>query len=133
MSSQTFRFWLSSLISIFLASPALAADVSYERKAKARDLTNQAVDLKGTANAQRGAELLWQAAALDPDNAVIQYDLGLAFSELKRYQEGWKCFQKAVVLDPLMADAWVQLSQAYGDCGDFKRAIAMVDDIKRRF
>lgn len=133
MLRQTVGLLLPSLISINLALPALAADVSYERKVRARDLTNQAVDLKGTGNVQRGAELLWQAAALDPDNAVIQYDLGLAFAELKRYQEGWKCFQKAVVLDPSMADAWVQLGQAYADCGDFKRAAATVDDIRRRF
>jgi tetratricopeptide (TPR) repeat protein len=109
------------------------ADADYDRKVRASQLTNQAVNLKGAANAQRSAELLWQAAALDPNDAIIQYDLGLSFSELKRYQEAWKCFQKAVVLDPSMSDAWIQLSQAYADCGDMKRAIAMVDDIKKRF
>lgn len=119
-------------ISLFTVLPA-HADADYDRKVRASQLTNQAVNLKGAANAQRSAELLWQAAALDPNDAIIQYDLGLSFSELKRYQEAWKCFQKAVVLDPSMADAWIQLSQAYADCGDMKRAIAMVDDIKKRF
>jgi len=133
VQSKSFRSILASLTLIALATPALAAEVSDERKAKATKLTNQAVDLKGPANAQKSAELLWQAAALDPNDAIIQYDLGLSFVELKRHQEAWKCFQKAVTLNPSLAYAWVQLAQAYANCGDLKRATAMVEDNKRRF
>lgn len=133
MHSKSFRSILASLILITLASPALAAEVSYERQVKATELTNQAVQFLRAANAQKSAELLWQAAALDPNDAIIQYDLGLSFAKLKRYQEGWKCFQRAVILDPKMADAWIQLAQAYADCGDLKRATAMAEDNKKRF
>jgi tetratricopeptide (TPR) repeat protein len=131
--SSSFRSILASLTLITLASPALAAEVSYERKVKASDLANKAIQLKGQANAQKKAELLWQAAAQDPNDAIIQYDLGLAFSQLERYQEAWKCYQKAVTLDPKMADAWVQLAQTYADCGDPKRAAATVEENKKRF
>lgn len=133
MPSKSFRSILASLTMCILASPALAAEVSYERQVKATELTNQAVQFLRAANAQKSAELLWQAAALDPNDAIIQYDLGLSFAKLKRYQEGWKCFQKAVTLDPKMADAWIQLAQAYADCGDLKRATAMAEDNRKRF
>ncbi|MDP3508885.1 MAG: matrixin family metalloprotease [Candidatus Melainabacteria bacterium] len=133
MSSQTLRISLASLVSVYLASPALAADVSKERKDKAVDLANQGVQFLQAENAQKSAELLWQAAALDPNQADIQYDLGLSFAMLKRYKEAWQCFQKAVILDPKMANAWIQLAQAYAFCGDLKRATAMVEDNKKRF
>lgn len=133
MSSQTLRISLASLVSVYLASPALAAEVSAERKDKAVELANQGVQFLQAENAQKGAELLWQAAALDPNQADIQYDLGLAFAQLKRYKEAWQCFQKAVILDPKLAKAWIQLAQAYAYCGDLKRATALVEDNKKRF
>jgi len=131
--SKSFRSILASLISITLASPVFAAEVSNERKEKAVDLANQGVQFLRAANAQKSAELLWQAAALDPNQADIQYDLGLSFAMLKRYKEAWQCFQKAVILDPKMANAWIQLAQAYAYCGDLNRATAMVEDNKKRF
>jgi len=124
---------LASLTLSTLTAPALAAEVSYERQVKAAELTNQAVQFLRAENAQKSAELLWQAAALDPNDAIVQYDLGLSFAKLKRYQEAWKCFQKAVILDPKMSDAWIQLAQAYAYCGDLKRATAMVEENRKRF
>ncbi|CAN5225815.1 hypothetical protein BH11CYA1_BH11CYA1_29470 [soil metagenome] len=129
---------LNSCIAVLIALASTmqnsveAADQNYERSKKAAELTNQAVSLMNS-NSQKSAELLWQAAALTPNDAIIQYDLGLAFSKLQREQEAWKCFQKAVTLDATMADAWLQLSQSYAKCGDTKRALTTLDDIKRRF
>ncbi len=61
---------------------------------------------------QRGKRLeaLHRAAALEPENARVHYELGLAYKQRKEYQMAIEAFEKVISLDPGDQDAHKQLS-----------------------
>ncbi len=61
---------------------------------------------------QRGKRLeaLHRAAALEPENARVYYELGLAYKQRKEYQMAIEAFEKAISLDPGDQAAHKQLS-----------------------
>ena len=52
---------------------------------------------------------LREAALLDPFNAVIQHDLGLACLEVGRIPDGIAALQEAIVIDPRDSDSHFRL------------------------
>jgi Flp pilus assembly protein TadD/predicted Zn-dependent protease len=121
------------LVLALAGSQALGAPVSPERQQKANELSRKAFTLLDSGKNQQGAELLWQAAALDPNDAITQYNLGVAFERLARKQDAWAAFKKAVILAPNESNYWMALASAYDDCGDKKGAIATYQQAKKRF
>src|SRR5580692_738045 len=70
---------------------------------------------------------LRDAAMLDPSNATIQHDLGLACLEVGRVPEAIAALQRAVASDPRYTDACFRLGIALEKLGDIGGALAAYD------
>ena len=70
---------------------------------------------------------LRDAAALQPSNANIQHDLGLACLEVGRVPEAIAALQRAVASDPRYTDAYFRLGIALEKQGNIGGAIAAYD------
>src|SRR5579864_3320118 len=71
--------------------------------------------------------LLRDAALLQPSNAIIQHDLGLACLEVGRVPDAIAALQRAVASDPRYTDAHFRLGIALEKLGDMGGAIAAYD------
>jgi len=70
---------------------------------------------------------LRDAAMLQPSNAVIQHDLGLACLEVGRVPEAIAALQRAVASNPRYADAYFRLGISLEKLGNMREAIAAYD------
>jgi len=70
---------------------------------------------------------LRDAALLQPSNAIIQHDLGLACLEVGRVPDAIAALQRAVASDPRYADAYFRLGIALEKLGNIGGAIAAYD------
>jgi tetratricopeptide (TPR) repeat protein len=70
---------------------------------------------------------LRNAALLQPSNAIIQHDLGLACLEVGRIPDAIAALQRAVVIDPRYADAHFRLGIAFEKLGNISGAIVAYD------
>jgi len=70
---------------------------------------------------------LRDAALLQPSNAIIQHDLGLACLEVGQIPDAVAAFQRAVACDPRYADAYFRLGIALEKLGDIGAAIVAYD------
>ncbi|MGA8541022.1 MAG: sulfotransferase [Terriglobales bacterium] len=70
---------------------------------------------------------LRDAALLEPSNAIIQHDLGLACLEVGRVPDAIAALQRAVAADPRYADAYFRLGIALEKLGEIRRAIVAYD------
>jgi tetratricopeptide (TPR) repeat protein len=71
--------------------------------------------------------LLRDAALLQPSNAIIQHDLGLACLEVGRVPDAIAALQRAVASDPRYTDAYFRLGIALEKLGDIRGALAAYD------
>jgi tetratricopeptide (TPR) repeat protein len=70
---------------------------------------------------------LRDAALLEPSNAIIHHDLGLACLEVGRIPDAVAALQRAVASDPRYADAYFRLGIALEKQGDIRKAIVAYD------
>jgi tetratricopeptide (TPR) repeat protein len=70
---------------------------------------------------------LRDAGQLDPSNAMIQHDLGLACLEVGRVPDAIAALQRAVASNPRYADAYFRLGIALEKLGNISGAIAAYD------
>src|SRR6516165_12691050 len=66
---------------------------------------------------------LRDAALLQPSNAIIQHDLGLACLEVGRVPDAIAAFERAVASNPRYADAYFRLGIALEKLGNVGGAI----------
>lgn len=96
-------------------------------------MTSTAIDVRRAQqllSAGRPAEAipsLQRAALLDPQNTLIQHDLGLAYLEIGRLEESIAAFRQAVDRDPRYADAFFRLGIALEKSGRAHDAIIAYD------
>ena len=74
---------------------------------------------------------LREAASLQPSNASVQHDLGLACLEAGDVQDAVAALQKAVAINPRYADAYFRLGVALVKLGDLHGALAAYDRATR--
>jgi tetratricopeptide (TPR) repeat protein len=70
---------------------------------------------------------LRDAALLQPSNALIHHDLGLACLEVGRVPDAVAALERAVASDPRYADAYFRLGIAFEKMGNISRAIVAYD------
>src|SRR5581483_8836069 len=70
---------------------------------------------------------LREAARLQPADATIQHDLGLACLEVGFLPEAIAAFQRAVSLNPRYADGYFRMGIALEKLGDMRAAVAAYD------
>ena len=73
------------------------------------------IDLASAVDPQRAAEILNRGIKAVPDDPLLWYQLGVATNSIS-------ALEKAVALDPGMADAWNQLGSEQAATGDFEKA-----------
>jgi len=86
-----------------------------------------ATQLLATGRPADAIEPLRAAAELQPSNALIQHDLGLACLEAGRVPEAITALQTALAANPRYADAYFRLGIAWERLGDMGRAIFAYD------
>lgn len=59
--------------------------------------------------------------------ALPLFNLGVAFQELGEFGKAIESFQKAIAVDPTMADAWINIGRLLDDLGDSDMAIECFD------
>jgi tetratricopeptide (TPR) repeat protein len=67
---------------------------------------------------------LRKAARLEPSNAIIQHDLGLACLEVGEVPDAIAAFERAVASNPQYSDAYFRLGIAFEKIGDIGEALA---------
>ena len=70
---------------------------------------------------------LRDAALLEPSNATIQHDLGLACLEVGRVPEAIAAFQRAIASNPRYTDAYFRMGIAKEKLGDLRGAVLAYD------
>jgi tetratricopeptide (TPR) repeat protein len=71
--------------------------------------------------------LLQEAALLQPSNAIIQHDLGLALLEIGRAADAVGVFQRAVACSPRYGDAYFRMGIGLEKLGDLRGAVLAYD------
>ncbi len=90
-------------------------------------LLAQATDLLKAGRPADAIAPLSDAALLEPSNAIIQHDLGLACLEVGRIADAVAAFQQAVASNPRYTDAYFRLGIALEKLGDIQAAIVAYD------
>ncbi len=65
-----------------------------------------------------------EAAALNPHDGEVQYQLGLIYQQRRQFTEAIRRFQNAVTIDPSQTDAHFQLGRIAREQGRLKDALA---------
>ena len=71
------------------------------------------------------------AAALDPGLARAHFELGVLYSDQRRYPDAITALEQAVRVDPAMAQAHYRLAQAYRRTGQADRAARALEAFER--
>jgi tetratricopeptide (TPR) repeat protein len=90
-----------------------------------------ATEFLGTGRPADAIAPLRDAARLQPSNAVIQHDLGLACLEVGRVTDAIAALQQAVASNPRYTDAYFRLGIALEKLGDIGGALAAYDRATR--
>ena len=90
-------------------------------------LIRQATDHLKAGQPAEAIEPLRQAAQLQPANAVLLHDLGLACFETNRIDDAITALRQAVLVDPRFTDAHFHLGIALEKRGDIRGAIVAYD------
>jgi len=104
----------------------LASDPSH---AQALAYLGDVVLKHGQAKSAEG--MLLQAIAHQKDIRIAHLDLGVIYSDQKRYQEAVAQLKQAIALDPKRADAHYRLARVYRESGDPTQAAAQLGIVKQ--
>jgi hypothetical protein len=72
-----------------------------------------------------------QALDMDPQIAVVWYNLGITYSGLKRHSDAIECYRKALSAEPDMTDAWLNLGVTYTLTGNPTAAMDVAKELRR--
>ncbi|WP_072622333.1 tetratricopeptide repeat protein [Spirulina major] len=93
-------------------------------KPEAKELFNQGVDRYQAGDLMGAIDLWSQAIEIDPNFAYAYYNRGLAYSNLKRYEEAITDYTSAIEIDPNDASAYYNRGNAYNALKRYEEAIA---------
>jgi tetratricopeptide (TPR) repeat protein len=137
ITMQFFKFKLRESLICLLALPIAGSIVTGALAADSEVvLPKPSMDKSGTAKMfLRGGELEaersnWEAAVekfnealkLDQDNAIAHYDLGVAQFHLGQLELASQAEKRAIVLDPKLIDAYIQLASILSKLADYSGA-----------
>ncbi len=81
---------------------------------------------------RQAIHILLRARTKNPKSALVYYNLGFAYEAIKQYRLAMDHYQRALFLDPSLADAAVSQGYIFGLKGDIKREIARYDEVLLR-
>ena len=101
--------------------------MSSQRTPPTARLLSRAVQLLKSGRPAEAMQPLREAAQLDPANATIQHDFGLACLEAGALADAAAAFQRAIAVKPRYADAYFRLGIALEKSGEARGAVAAYD------
>jgi tetratricopeptide (TPR) repeat protein len=111
----------------------LAPEVRQVVKPEWADQNIRANELFKQGKYEEAAAAYREILALNPDLAVIHFNLGNCAYNLQRYEEAFASFQEAIRLKPDFFDAYTNLANASGKLKKFEEAIALFEDAIRTY
>ena len=78
---------------------------------------------KNNGEFKEAIECYEKAVEIDPKDAFVWYNMGIAHKALKKYEKAIECYEKVVEIDPKYAKAWSNMGNTYDDLKKFEKAI----------
>ena len=110
---------LESLLLVALVGGGFGlAGRAYQRRVAVEDAVRRGVEHGTAGRPRQAADEYRQALALDPQNAIAHFDLGLSLLRLEDWPGAAAEARAAIALDPTMADSYYVLSAALSHLDD---------------
>lgn len=84
---------------------------------------------KGIENYDKAIEALQRCQELEPNNAVVYFELGKNYLAQKKYKDAYDNFEKVTHMDPKNRWAWVGMYDVCYDTHDYNQAIIIVQKL----
>jgi len=84
---------------------------------------------KGIENYDKAIEALEKCKELEPNNAVVYFELGKNYLLQKKYKDAYDNFEKVTQMDPKNRWAWVGMYDVCYDTHDYNQAIIIVQKL----
>ena len=84
---------------------------------------------KGIENYDKAIEALEKCKELEPNNAVVYFELGKNYLAQKKYKDAYDNFEKVTQMDPKNRWAWVGMYDVCYDTHDYNQAIIIVQKL----
>lgn len=127
-----FRFY-SWLIGMLFVPTLLLAQTEPEDVAavddKFQNFFYESLKQKGIENYDKAIEALQRCQELEPNNAVVYFELGKNYLAQKKYKEAYDNFEKVTQMDPKNRWAWVGMYDVCYDTHDYNQAIIIVQKL----
>lgn len=93
------------------------------------DLFYESIKQKGIENYDMAIEALEKAKVIQPENAVIYFELGKNYLALKKYNDAYLNFEKVTKMEPKNRWAWVGMYDVCYDRREYEKAIPIVEKL----
>jgi len=127
-----FKFY-SWLIGMVFVPTLLLAQTEPEDVAaidnKFQNFFYEALKQKGIENYDKAIEALERCKELEPNNAVVYFELGKNYLSQKKYKDAYDNFEKVTQMDPKNRWAWVGMYDVCYDTHDYNQAIIIVQKL----
>ncbi|MFD1094472.1 tetratricopeptide repeat protein [Salegentibacter chungangensis] len=89
----------------------------------------EALKQKGIENYEKAITALETCRKLEPENAVVYFELGKNYKALENYDLAVDNFEKARKLDPKREVILTELFKTHREAGDFPKAITIIEEL----
>ena len=94
-----------------------------------QDLFYEAIQQRSIENYDKAILALEKGKVIQPDNAVVYFELGKNYLAQKKYNEAYENFEKAAKMDPKNRWAWVGMYDVCYAVRDYNKAIPIVEKL----
>jgi tetratricopeptide (TPR) repeat protein len=84
---------------------------------------------KSIENYDKALEALQQCKEIEPNNAVVYFELGKNYLAQKKYKDAYDNFEKVTKIDPKNRWAWVGMYDVCYETHDYNQAIVIVEKL----
>jgi len=130
MTKFKFYSWLIGMV--FVPTLLLAQNEPEDVAAidnKFQNFFYEALKQKGIENYDKAIEALERCKELEPNNAVVYFELGKNYLSQKKYKDAYDNFEKVAQMDPKNRWAWVGMYDVCYDTHDYNQAIIIVQKL----
>lgn len=121
-----YAIWILSFFIVF--SDSAAAQVEWTDSYK-----NQIISRLSSGSAQEVLDELLTLSGPLTEDAEYSYWLGVVRAALGKKHQAFESFERAVLIDPRHAGAWLELGLLYADSGDLNTATLVLDHVEQQF
>ncbi|MES2410929.1 MAG: tetratricopeptide repeat protein [Bacteroidota bacterium] len=93
------------------------------------DLFYEAIQQRSIENYDKAILALEKGKVIQPDNAVVYFELGKNYLVQKKYKEAYDNFEKAAKMNPKNRWAWVGMYDVCYETHDYNQAIVIVEKL----